>query len=135
MEAKVFEEHAGLRQATAETGELFDSVGGFGNGADRCFGQGGFDRFGVTGQFTDGADAVARPQAVEAARAVRSEVALNGGPSHARDFGRLLTGEPRMHRPEGEHFAANAQVRVREPLGRDDGLFGLRESNRGACHP
>jgi hypothetical protein len=135
MEAKVSEKHARLRQATAETGELFDSVGGFGDGADRCFGQGGFDRFGVTGQFTDRADEVARPQAVEAARAVRSEVTLNSGSSHARDLGRLLTGEPRMHRPEGEHFAANAQVRVREPLGRHDGLFGVRESNRGACHP
>lgn len=124
-----------MRQATAAAGELLDAVGSFGDGADRRFGQGDFDRFGLTGQFTDGADEVARSQAVKAARAVSREVALDGGPSHSRDLSRLLTGEPRMHRPEGEHFAANAQIRVRKPLGRDDGLFGLGESNRVACHP
>lgn len=114
---------------------MFDAVGGFGNGADRRFVQRNLDRFGVIGQFTDGADDVARPQAVEAARAVSREIALNGGPSHSGDLGRLQTGESRMHRPDGEHFAADAQVRMRKSLGGDDDLFGLRELKGDARHP
>lgn len=127
------EKHPRLRQATAEAGELFDTVGGFGNGADRRFGERGLDGFGVTGQLADGADDVPRPQAVETARAVCREVTLHGGPTHSCDLGRLQPREPGMHRPEHEHFAAHAQVRMRKPLGRDDGLFGLRELN--PCHP
>jgi hypothetical protein len=115
-----------LRLAPSEAGELFDAVGGFGDGADGRFVQRSLDRFGVIGPFTDGADEVARSLAVEAARAVCRAIAMNGGPSHSRDLAGLQTGESDMHRPEGEQLAAHAQVRMRKSLGRDDGLFGLR---------
>ena len=124
-----------MRQAAVETRELFDAVGGFGDGADRRCAQRGFDLFGVAGQLADGSDDAPMPQAREAALAVGGEVALHGGPSHTRDLTCLQTGEPRIHRPEHEHLAANVQVRMRVPFGGDGRLFGLREQNRDACHP
>jgi hypothetical protein len=61
MEAEILEEYARLRQAAVETRELFDALGGFGDGADRRFGQRGFDLLGVAGQLADRPDDAPTP--------------------------------------------------------------------------
>lgn len=124
-----------MRGTAADPRELFNAIGGFGNRADRRFIQGGFDGFGVRGQFADGSDDVPAPQAIKTAITVGGEVALNGGSADTRDLAGLQTGQPRMNRPQHEHLATNMQIGMQVPFGSDDRLLGFRESDMDACHP
>lgn len=83
-----------MRQAAAETSELFDAVGGFGDGADWCLVERRFDYIGVAGQFADGSDDAPTPQTIEAAIAISDKVAMHRGPAHTRNLACLRMSEP-----------------------------------------
>lgn len=122
-------------QSTVETSEFLDAVGSFGDRANGCLVQRHLDLFDELGQFADGSDNAPTPQTLEAAVAIGGEVTLDCRSAHARNLACLQSSEPRIYRPQHEHFLSHVQIWMRVTLHRDDGLLGLRQKDRDACHP
>ena len=88
----------------------------------------------MSGQVADGPGDVPLAQAVEAAVAEGSDVALHGSASQASDLGSLVAAELAVQQPENEHLAADMLLRVRVAFRLDDLLLFLGQFNPKPGH-